>query len=194
MKPLTPWLPDDRLPELGCPPLVLNWLRETGSITQRLRLGHPGLQVQVLGEGVGPPLPDEWAALGAQAAQPCWVREVRLHDAGQPLVHARTVVPAWGPTNPWHVLQALGQRPLGELLFSLPGLVREPFCFALTQAEGAAVGADGAGAAVRSVRPTRRARHVRAGAVLLLTEAFEGMGVCCGRSPLALPAPLWPPP
>jgi len=97
------------------------------------------------------------------------VREVQLHDAGRALVHARTVIPAWGEGNPWYELQVLGQRPLGELLFGLPGLVREPFVFALTRRPSA----DEGRREVLGCRPTRRALYVRAGARLLLTEAFE---------------------
>lgn len=165
METLGPWWPEDRLADVTHDPHTASWMRESGSITQRLRQQHPGLVVQVLHDGLATPLAAERLRLGLEAGDACWVREVRLHDRGQGLVHARTVVPQWGPGNPWHALQHLGRQPLGELLFGLPDLARSPLEWAQTQATASG-----------PVRPTRRRVYTRQGAALLLTEAFEGLG------------------
>lgn len=148
-------------------PDAVSWLQEPGSITTRLRRQWPDLKVTVLGEGMLVPALDERARLGLWTGASCWVREVRLHANEQRLIHARTVIPAWGDSNPWKVVGELGRRPLGELLFGLPDLTRSPLEFALT-----AIGA-AAGASLGRVIPARRCVFEREGAPLLLTEAFE---------------------
>ncbi len=134
-----------------------SWLRETGSITARLKQHWPNLTVRVLDEGLRTPQTDERLRLGQPSHATCWVREVVLQAAAHRLIHARTVVPAWTPDNPWHVLSTLGQRPLGELLFNLPDLERLPLEFAV---------------ASKASAPSRRRVYVWSGAPLLLTETF----------------------
>ncbi len=148
-------------------PGTVSWLLESGSITARLRRQWPDLKVTVLDEGMLVPTADERARLGLGTGTGCWVREVRLHDNGHQLIHARTVIPAWGDSNPWKVVGELGRRPLGELLFGLPDLTRSPLEFAL-----AAISAS-TGASLGQINPARRCVFEREGAPLLLTEAFE---------------------
>ncbi len=172
MKPLTPWsaqLPDfeGRSPSEN----TASWLQEGGSITARLRMGWPDLCVRVVVEGLLIPELDERERLLLSSTQLCWVREVQLHANDRPLVHARTVVPAWDHRNPWKVVSTLGQRPLGELLFALPRLERSPLEFAWTRC-----------CVPRSsprpeVAPSRRRVFQRRGAPLLLTEAFDFLGL-----------------
>lgn len=168
MNTCTQWVHADKIKEVAPSADAQSWLLEAGSITARLRHDWPSTQVTVLDEGLQTPHAEECCRLELQPCAPCWVREVRLHAAGQPLVHARTVIPQWGPGNPWHELSKLGQRPLGELLFQLPGLQRSPLEFGLMHPDALYGRGD------RPVsRPARRCTYTRHGAVLLLTEAFD---------------------
>jgi chorismate--pyruvate lyase len=111
------------------------WLREPGSLTQRLREHRPPVQVQPVFEGLQTPHPAEQALLhipAAPATPSAWVREVQLLGAGQPRLWARTVIPHWSAHNPWAQVQTLGQQPLGELLFVWPDIVRGPLHVAHT--------------------------------------------------------------
>lgn len=168
MSPITPWCTDVyAIAKLESAQETVSWLLEVASITARLRLHLPALVVDVLDEGIGTPAPDERErlALGTDAA--CWVREVQLHSQGKALVHARTVIPGWNDHNPWQRVSTLGQRPLGELLFSLPELQRLPLEFALTCQQGAKDQVSALAA------PSRRRVFLHDGAPLLLTEAFD---------------------
>jgi chorismate lyase len=122
--------------------------------------------VQVVSEGIVPLLPDEATRLARPTHSQAWVREVTLHENSLPLLQARTVIPHWSPANPWSELQRLGNRPLGEVLFSDPGLERSEFEFTL-----------GPGWCEPEMPPepdrlARRCVYQRLGAALLLTERF----------------------
>lgn len=168
MNACTPWVLVDQIEKVAPPVEAQSWLLEAGSITARLKDRWPGTRVRLVSEGRDTPYPEECIRLGLQPNSTCWVREVRLHAAEQLLVHARTVVPHWGPGNPWHDLSALGERPLGELLFQLPDLQRSPLEFGLVDLKTLNGLAEGP-----LKRPARRCTYTRDGAALLLTEAFD---------------------
>lgn len=170
------WVHADQIEEVTPSHEAQSWLLETGSITARLKERWPDTQVAVLDEGLRPPHPEECLRLRLQPGDSCWIRAVRLQVAGQPLVHARTVIPQWGPGNPWHELSELGQRPLGELLFQLPGLLRSHQEFTLTPPDALY----SQGNEPRN-RPARRCTYTRRGAVLLLTEAFDFLGTAAAK-------------
>lgn len=152
------WQPErEGLAGKAWPAVTASWLKETGSITARLKRQWPNVTVQVLDEGLRQPLAAERQRLALREGVPGWVREVVLHAGERPLIRARTIVPAWTADNPWHVLSTLGERPLGELLFNLPDLERSPLEFAW-----------GLGASA----PARRRVYTWSGAPLLLTETF----------------------
>lgn len=168
MNACTPWVLADQIEKVAPAVEAQSWLLEAGSITARLKDRWPGTRVRLVSEGRDTPYPEECIRLGLQPNSTCWVREVRLHAAEQLLVHARTVVPHWGPGNPWHDLSALGERPLGELLFQLPDLQRSPLEFGLTHLNTLSCFTEGP-----LKRPARRCTYTRDGAALLLTEAFD---------------------
>ena len=155
MNPDQSWLPACRLADFTPTAQALSWLTERGSLTARLRLHWPDLAVELQGEAHEPPWPCELDRLGLPAESLAWVRRVTLHQAGQALVQARTVIPAWSQANPWHEIERLGRRPLGELLFQQTDLERSDFEFARTPSGWA-----------------RRCVFRRQGAPLLLTEYF----------------------
>lgn len=121
------WLPAHALPDLTTDPLHSSWLTERGSLTARLRETWGTVSVEVIQEGPSKPLPYEADRLGLPDAEPAWVRCVWLRAGGRARLYARTVIPHWGPHNPWTQVQHLGRQPLGELLFRLPGLERSAF-------------------------------------------------------------------
>lgn len=139
---------------------LLGWLQEPGSLTVRLARRWPDVAVRVLSEGLARPHPDEALRLRMGADALAWVRCVQLVGGGAVRLRARTVIPHWGHANPWADVQLLGTRPLGELLFGLPGGQRSGFEWCSEAAP--------AGGAVWS----RRCVHTHQGAALLLTETF----------------------
>jgi chorismate lyase len=160
------WAAPDQLGRLTDSPEARSWLLERGSLTLRLKRQHPGLAVRIVAEGLGPLLPDETIRLTLPPHRQAWVREVTLHDGSLELLQARTVIPDWSSANPWSELQRLGNRPLGEILFSDSGLERSEFEFTL---------GPGWRAAETPPAPDRLARRCvyrRLGAPLLLTERF----------------------
>lgn len=116
--PTHPRRPDD---------LLFDWLCDEGSLTRRLMAaGQDDFRVEVLLQEHQPARPDEAAALGLDAGQPLWVREVLLHTAGAPRVFARTVADLQAFNAAGVHLENLGSRSLGQLLFSDPRIQREP--------------------------------------------------------------------
>ncbi|QUN05818.1 chorismate lyase [Shewanella yunxiaonensis] len=88
-----------------------DWLIADGSLTQRLKQCCEQFEVQLLGERELTPLPGEWPDI----TQQLWIREALLCLDGRPWIFARTLAPL---TLSQQQLQHLGNRPLGELLFS----------------------------------------------------------------------------
>lgn len=110
---------------LNMPAAVKSWTYETGSLTQRLRsyLGS-ALTVKVLHQGWYKPFLTEARLLDKQVNPYCLVREVMLHANGNPLILARTIIPAETLKATHRNLSHLGNRPLGEVIFSYPELAR----------------------------------------------------------------------
>lgn len=144
------------------------WLREQGSLTERLRQHWPDLVVQVLEEGLSAPLPHEAERLGLPPGATAWLRCVLLVGGGRPRVYARTVIPAGAALSTWAEVQALGQQPLGELLFRLPGLDRSGFDWA----RGLPWPHTGHWPDAVTAPWARRSVFTRQQALLLLTEVF----------------------
>lgn len=89
------------------------------SLTRRLtRLSNDGFSVVPLQQGWAPLRADECAALGVPADSSGWVREVYLCGHGQPWVFARSVAARSVLEDSALDLAELGNRSLGELLFS----------------------------------------------------------------------------
>ncbi|MBA1146744.1 chorismate lyase [Ectothiorhodospiraceae bacterium WFHF3C12] len=107
------------------------WLDEPGSLTRRLRgLCGGGFNVRVAREGWRIPAVSESLSLGLRLSATGWVREVLLRCDGQPLVFARTVMPAAILRGHYRALRHLGRRPLGSLLFGRDTIRRGPLTVA----------------------------------------------------------------
>ncbi|MGL5392668.1 MAG: chorismate--pyruvate lyase family protein [Shewanella sp.] len=121
------------------PPAPLkNWLLATGSLTQKLKSCCTQFEVTVLGEGELRPLPGEYPPKAAESKEKVsketerketgrketgheetvWIREVLLCLDTVPWVFARTLIPQALLFERQADFLGLGNRPLGELLFS----------------------------------------------------------------------------
>ncbi|MCQ4263085.1 chorismate--pyruvate lyase [Stutzerimonas stutzeri] len=125
MSEIHDWLSADRLPA-PLDPALHDWLYvEKGSLTRRLtELADGAFSVTPLHEAWQPLRTDECAALGVPAESEGWVREVYLCGHGQPWVFARSVAARAQLAESGLDLQSLGNRSLGELLFSNPAFTR----------------------------------------------------------------------
>lgn len=120
------WYPANKL---KLPGELAAWLTDKNSLT--LRLQQTSLQqfhVDLLQTGWQKPLTEEALKLEQPLAQRTYCREVILKDGEQARVFARTVVPRVS----YQALQAhlqihhLGNRSLGEILFTDPAIKRGP--------------------------------------------------------------------
>lgn len=119
------WLANRRGIRQQLPAAVQSWTYETGSLTQRLRQAHGNaVKVSLLRQHWQTPFLSEQQRLQLPAHRYALVREVLLHANGQPLILARTVIPASTIHFAHANLAKLGTRPLGEVIFSYPKLAR----------------------------------------------------------------------
>lgn len=119
------WQVRARLRRADLPLGLDQWLLNAGSLTRRLRRACGGcFRVQVLDQFWGLPLPSEARLLQLSSGRYAWIREVQLLCAEQPWVFARTVVPTATLQGRGRRLQRLGARPLGQVLFTAPGIRR----------------------------------------------------------------------
>lgn len=107
------------------PGKVQSWVYEPGSLTQRLR-NHYGdaVGVNVLLQQWNTPFLTERKLLKLHENKYSLIREVLLHADGKPLILARTVIPPKTVKVAKSNLAHLGNRPLGEVIFSYPKLER----------------------------------------------------------------------
>ncbi len=152
---------------------IQSWLSTKESLTVRLRLLCPDLQVIILSEKLELPLANESQSLNLSSNEKAWVRCVVLKGHNANWVYARTVIPNFTDENPWSHLQKLGNKPLGEVLFDDKSIKRTPFTFASQSLDTwpyltAFLGAD----SQNSKGYARRSVFTQKEAPLLLTEVF----------------------
>ncbi len=113
------------MPRGELPPELASWLIDTDSLTRRLRtMCGAAFSVRVIGQRRRRPLPSERAALNLPDHAWALVREVRLLCATRAVVHARTIMPEETLKGARRRFAHLGNRPLGEILFSDHRIVR----------------------------------------------------------------------
>ena len=143
-----------------CLPAPLKaWLRHRGSLSLRLRALGGEFGVRVVFEGGAPLRRDEAALLRLLPGRKVRVREVELSLDGEVLVAARTFWAQPSLPAPWRQLARLGNRPLGEALFTDPTVHRLALQFRRENTSW------GPGLA-------RRSPFVRHGAILVVSETF----------------------
>lgn len=104
---------------------VQSWAYETGSLTQRLRDYYGNtIAVTILFHQWRKPYLSEHRQLQLPLRRYALVREVMLHQNGNPLLLARTIIPEETIKVAHRNLSHLGTRPLGEVIFSYPDLER----------------------------------------------------------------------
>lgn len=105
-----------------------NWLLDTGSLTERLQAHSNKFDLQLIGQRQIAPELEEGALLCEDPAvikQQDWqIREVVLIGNDQPWVFARSIIPQALCERD---LAALGNRPLGKILFNDVRFKRQPF-------------------------------------------------------------------
>ena len=152
---------------------VASWLYESGSLTQRLRrLCGERFHVVLLGQDWQKPFAEETRTLRLRMGQRAVVREVALHDGQQPLVVARSVIPARTLRGVDRRLARLGNRPLGHILFADPRLKRLHLQLTRVSGDGWRPGLFGAAPPIDPIWGRRSLYSLGAGHRLLVAEFF----------------------
>jgi len=110
---------------LRIPENAASWIYEPGSITQRLRDYYgDSVRVEVLSNHWQRAFTSESRLLKTSPTKYTLTREVLLYADDIPLVLARTIIPEPTIRSAHQNLSHLGNRPLGEVIFSYPKLER----------------------------------------------------------------------
>ncbi len=104
-----------------------SWLIEPGSLTQRLRSISLNFKVHVLNENWQSSSKDEMKLLQDSELEQAWVRETILCDGNKTLIFARSIFPKATLAGRGEILKTLGNRSLGDFLFTDPDWHRDPF-------------------------------------------------------------------
>ncbi|MRX28007.1 chorismate lyase [Kangiella sp. HZ709] len=101
---------------------VAEWLLEYGSLTEKLeaRIGQK-INIKVLQESVSEANSKEAELLSLERGNEIWTREVLLYGSENPWIYAKTIV----PMNSAFLIESLGDKPLGSILFSEKELQRQ---------------------------------------------------------------------
>ncbi len=106
-------------------PQELTWLLDDGSLTQKLvALSAGDFRVEVLRQSIRKVPFSERMALHIPLNQWAVIREVILYGQGQAWVYAHTVIPLTTLHGPLRRLHYLGNKSLGEQLFTDPTMKR----------------------------------------------------------------------
>jgi chorismate lyase len=101
-------------------------LLDRGSLTQRLQqISAAPVQVKVLRQYWDYPTNEERQLLPFAPRHYARLREVYLGNGQQHWVFARTVLPESLLTGKYRYLKHWGEKPLGDILFSHPSLIRQ---------------------------------------------------------------------
>ena len=99
-----------------------SWLTKKGSLTKKLESHTKGnVTVKLVSQKVSPISAYESKLLRLSAKRWAWIREVELRINNEPWVFARTVVYPLTKQIPF-LFKALGEKPLGRLIYSDPKL------------------------------------------------------------------------
>jgi chorismate lyase len=100
------------------------WLTSRGSLTARIKMSVSNFNLVRLKQSAQLPNIDERRELGLRRGELAMVREVLLRDDERVLVFAHSVVARRELHGAWRGLSRLGSRPLAEMLFNDPTVVR----------------------------------------------------------------------
>lgn len=102
------------------------WMTSRGSLTARIKAHARNFNLVRLKQLAQLPYVDERRELGLRLGQFAIVREVLLQDDNHVLVFAHSIVARRDLRGVWRGLSRLGSRPLAEMLFNDPKVVRLP--------------------------------------------------------------------
>lgn len=125
------------------------WLLEPASLTARLKAHSASFRLQLLSETAAP-LPTFLHGSLPQQPQHCIRREVLMWCNDFPAVYAQSWLPA-SSISQLQQLAALGEQPLGELLFQFDDVTRSPIELAQITVAASSVVPSGTHWARRSV-------------------------------------------
>jgi len=111
---------------LGCEAGLAPWLRDHGSLTQRIQQRCIRFTVRSICSGLARIALDESALLGVAPQHLAYTREVFLYADDQPVVFAHSACAHRHLRGAWSAVHSLGNRPLGALLFAHPLVERKP--------------------------------------------------------------------
>lgn len=115
-------------PLVRAPRHLRPWLREQGSLTQRLVAHFPKFSVRVLRQGYFRAHCDEQLILTPRFERVA-TREVLLCSQNTPLVFAHSITTRNSLRRGFYLLGRTGSRPLGALLFADPKIKRSSLSF-----------------------------------------------------------------
>ena len=139
MKTPQRWYRRHQLFNRNIPPELVPWLFGVSSLTAKLvELCGDDFNVRVLSQNWQRMSTEEAAAMGLKHVHSALVREVLLRRKDQPLVYARTVIPATTVRGAQRRYANMGSRPLGAMLFADRTMRREAVQVARLPAEHAA--------------------------------------------------------
>ena len=150
-----------------------HWLRGHGSLTLRIQQRCAAFSVRNVRNCLATAAYDEIALLGLPSRRKIYTREVLLYADGMPVIFAHSVVAPQHLRGAWRVLQNLGDKPLGALLFAHPLVERAPLHYKALKPRHALYRS---AAAALDTTPgrlwARRSLFSLYGSPLLVTEVF----------------------
>lgn len=111
---------------LGCGANLAPWLRNHGSLTQRIQQRCTQFAVRKVHSGLARIALDESVLLGIASQRLAYSRDVFLYADNQPVVFAHSVCARRALHGVWRAVAGLGNQPLGALLFAHPLVKRQP--------------------------------------------------------------------
>ena len=101
------------------------WLEDPGSVTSRMRcVCSENFSLALVAQRKARPFRHEARILELPSRRLALIRQVLLCCADVPWIFARSVLPITTLKGRNRRMAHLGSKPLGEVLFTLPGLVR----------------------------------------------------------------------
>lgn len=111
---------------LGCGAELEPWLRDRGSLTQRIQQRCTHFAVRGVRSGLARLALDESTLLGVAPRQLAYSREVYLYADEQPVIFAHSAFAHEHLRSAWSSVGKLGNKSLGALLFANPLVERKP--------------------------------------------------------------------
>jgi len=103
-----------------------NWLIDTGSLTAKLRRACHHFSVHLMDQTQRASTEREAKLLELEKGDQLIDREVQLYCDKTPVVYARSLIPVKAISDRFEDLDSMGEKPLGEKIFSDPQLKRSP--------------------------------------------------------------------